>query len=175
MAASLCAQQNTRDETRTRKAIGRGILSPLRLTIPPPGRTVNLAKRISPSDRGNGLWQALTDRAPGRSDPPRLTKSLTLDGAVAGKLLRAPSYLCLKRQVSRALNRGEECREFLLLRFDERDTLLLKTQRIVQKSTHVLLIGLISGGHLHSELLSRLALPHHQLILLWREPRIGLS
>jgi hypothetical protein len=30
-------ERNTRDETRTRKANGRGILSPLRLPIPPPG------------------------------------------------------------------------------------------------------------------------------------------
>src|ERR1700687_602618 len=70
MAASLCAQQNTRDETRTRKAIGRGILSPLRLPIPPPGRTVNLAKRISPSDRENGSMAGAYQPRAGAAQSP---------------------------------------------------------------------------------------------------------
>jgi hypothetical protein len=104
-----------------------------------------------------------------------LAESLTLNGIVPDKLLRAPSHLRLKRQVSRALNRSEEPRQILLLRLDECYTLLLETQRIVQKSAHVLLVGLISGGHLHSELSSRFALPRHELILLRREPRVGLS
>ena len=40
--ASRVPKQNTRDENRTRKAIGRGILSPVRLPVPPPGREINV-------------------------------------------------------------------------------------------------------------------------------------
>src|ERR1700704_3872480 len=59
------AETYTRDETRTRKAIGRGILSPLRLPIPPPGRTVNLAIRNEKSSRSE-LSRADTTVSDGR-------------------------------------------------------------------------------------------------------------
>jgi len=104
--------------------------------------------------------------------PP--TESLALSGVVASELLRSSSDLRLKRQIACALDGSQESRQILLLRFDERDPLLLQAQRVVEKSTHVLLVRLISSRHLHSELASRFPLLHHELILLWSEPRIGL-
>src|SRR3954469_19359223 len=44
-------KNNTRDETRTRKAKGRGILSPLRLPIPPPGRAVEFSGSLDQEKR----------------------------------------------------------------------------------------------------------------------------
>jgi hypothetical protein len=112
---------------------------------------------------------------PARSSSLPLTESLTLSCIVTGELLRAPSDLSLKRQVACALDGSKESRQILLLRLDERDALFLQTHCIIEQRTHVLLVRLISRGHLNSQLAPRLALLHHELILLWGEPRIGLG
>lgn len=113
-------------------------------------------------------------RTPARSSSLPLTESLTLSCIVTGELLRTPSDLSLKRQVARALDGSKESRQILLLRLDERDALFLQTHCIIEQRTHVLLVRLISGGHLNSQLAPRLSLLHHQLILLRGEPRIRL-
>jgi hypothetical protein len=113
-------------------------------------------------------------RTPPRSASLPLVEPLTASRVIARELLRAPPDLRLKRQVTRALDGSEESRQILLLRLNESDALLLQTHCIVEKSTHVLLVRLISGHHLHSKLAPRRALLRDELILLRGKPRIGL-
>ncbi len=120
------------------------------------------------------LRQALPRCWTARPGSLPLTESHGLTSIVPGQLLRSASHLRLKRQITRALNGSHEFRQILLLRFYERDTLLLQTQCVVEKSADVLLVCLISSGHFRAELPPGLALLHHELILLRREPRIRL-
>jgi len=75
--------------------------------------------------------------------------------------------LRLKPDVARALYRSKKPGEILLLGLDQRDALLLQTHSVVEQVTHVLLVGLIPGGHFQSKLTPGIALLHHQLIELW--------
>jgi hypothetical protein len=117
----------------------------------------------------------LAARTPERSSALPLPESLSFGGIISGELLRSAPDLRLEREVAGALNWSKKSRQVLLLRLHQCDALFLQTQRVVQQRTHVLLVRLISGGHLNSQHTPGLSLLHHELILLWGESSIGLG
>src|SRR5437868_4718755 len=91
---------------------GRGILSPLRLPIPPLGRTTG-ATNLAPSGVSLNACSTLRRR-------PR--RRLCWRGATTPTLIDCPDLLVqplLERQVLRALQRRKKSRKLLLLRLQQ--------------------------------------------------------
>jgi len=114
--------------------------------------------------------RAMLDRA----GPPFDAEPFSLAAIPPRQLLRAHPELCLEGDVAGTLCRSQESREIFLLRFDHGDALLLQAHSVVEEIAYVLLVRLVSAGHLHAKLTPRIALLRHQLIHLRREARVGL-
>ena len=114
---------------------GRGILSPLRLPIPPPGQD-SVFKHPGP------VKQALLIH-PGRVS--HLSLSLTLPRT---QLLRPASHLVLKSKQLRALHWRQEFRELTLLALNEVETLPLDAQCFVEQLSDLVLVRLLTKQQL---------------------------
>ena len=123
---------------------GRGILSPLRLPIPPPGHDAEnyLATRPSPmraawrysSASGGSVGQpsgrhcgSNPAAAPRRAHPPELPLP---PAPLLPHLLQPLPHPLLDREVLRPLHRRQELREVLLLALEDRQPLLLHVDQL---------------------------------------------
>jgi len=89
------------------------------------------------------------------------------------KLLHPPSQLVLQPEVLGALNRHEKFRQLALLTFRKIEPLTLQPYRLVEKLPDAVLIGIVAGHQLSSQLPPQLPLASHQSHPLLLELPVG--
>src|SRR5207244_1560992 len=87
LASRASAKKNTRDENRTRKAIGRGILSPVRLPVPPPGRNAQSSLNLV-------SWSRCDEKTTVSSSIPIARAASPFHPSARHSVQRAPALAC---------------------------------------------------------------------------------
>ena len=133
---------------------GRGILSPLRLPIPPPGQD-------SVFTPDSAVKQALLIES-------RWPAHLTLAALklACSQLLRPAPKLILESEQFRPLNRRQEFRKLALLILHEIESLTLEHHRLIEELRNAVLIRLVSRDNLLPQLSAQLTLAHHEVAAL---------
>ena len=129
---------------------GRGILSPLRLPIPPPGRD-SVFKLHGPA------IQALGDES-----RRALRRALSTLSLARTKLLCTAAHLVLKPEKLGPLNRREKLCQITLLILYQVQPLSLELQGLIEKLRYFLLVGLFSRKDLGPQCAPNLALTHDE-------------
>src|SRR5688500_5640242 len=140
---------NTRDETRTRKALRPG-------DFESPASTDSATRACHQFSSESGVVLPYAFSLGWRPTHPTATTTRIL----TRELVCPVPELCLQREISCALYRREKGCKLLLLGFDQCDALLLQANRRVEQCAHPGLVRL--GGHqLLTELPTAAPLIHH--------------